>query len=351
VTFDLKQIDHLLSTTRAVRRRLDLETPVPDEVLLRCIDLAEQAPTGGNQSNRRWLVIRDTELKRRIADLYREVGLPFLRALADRDAPPDHPDRVFSSAVYLAENLERVPALVIVTIHGIHDGSGRPGLYDSVLQSAWSFCLAARSRGLGTAWTTLHLNRAQDVADLLGIPDDFTQVVLFPVGWTTGDDFRPVARRPAHEITYFDGWALTRNSVGAGPEPESSSRPGVTVEERIMRPPDQLWDLLVTPADAERPGVEWVSPPPTTAESPGVLRWDPPYRLAWCESSVPGQGREWALTFEPILMPGDGPQDGTLVVCSVRLDPGRSESDTRAEQLRLRAQMQRLLQTMGGAAS
>ena len=146
--FNLEQIDTLLSTTRAVRRRLDFNREVPDEVLLRCIDLAEQAPSGGNVASRRWLVMRDPDTKARLAALYRDAGGRGLIETAERLHGSAHARaRVVTSAAYLAQHLERVPVLVLVTIWGTHDGSGRPGLFDSVLQAAWSFCLALRARG------------------------------------------------------------------------------------------------------------------------------------------------------------------------------------------------------------
>jgi len=141
--FNLEQIDTLLSTTRAVRRRLDFNREVPDEVLLRCIDLAEQAPSGGNVASRRWLVMRDPDTKARLAALYRDAGGRGLIETAERLRGSAHArERVVTSAAYLAQHLERVPVLVLVTIWGTHDGSGRPGLFDSVLQAAWSNCLA-----------------------------------------------------------------------------------------------------------------------------------------------------------------------------------------------------------------
>lgn len=343
VRFDLDQIDHLLSTTRAVRRRLDLERPVPDDVLLRCIDLAEQAPTGGNQTNRRWLVIKDPETKRRLADLYREVGLPFLQSLATRaQAEEGKRDRVFGSALYLAENLERVPALVMVTIRGKHDGSG-PGIYDSVLQSAWSFCLAARARGLGTAWTTLHLNRAAEVAELLAIPEDFTQVVLFPVAWTDGGDFRPAPRRPASEITYFDQWGLTRGH----PSPDGTPRIdgcGVTVDLPIGVAPERVWDLIVDPgvgSDATPGGIAWAgAEPPGLPGSAGVTGWDPPRFLGWCAPEAGAPDIQWELTIEPILLPGNPPEDGSLLVYSATLGAGSAQELQAGFQRALRDRMQ-----------
>ena len=150
--FDIEQTDNLLSTTRAVRQRLDLERDVPDDLLLRCVELAEQAPTGAGVSSRRWIIVRDLETKSQLADLYRAAGgSRAIERSEERQRAGDVQDRVGDSAAYLAANLEKVPALVIATIWGVHDGSGRPGLFDSVIQAAWSFCLALRSRGLGSA--------------------------------------------------------------------------------------------------------------------------------------------------------------------------------------------------------
>ncbi|MDP6241648.1 MAG: nitroreductase family protein, partial [Acidimicrobiales bacterium] len=186
--FDTGETDRLLSTTRSVRRRLDLERPVPEQLLLDCIDLAEQAPTGGNQPSRRWLVIRDPKVRQQVTDLYREAGGAWLSERASALAGSGDPrERAARSGGHLADHLHEVPAIVLVTIYGEHDGSGRPGLFDSVIQAAWSFCLAARSRGLGTAWTTLHLAAADKVAEVLDIPDGVTQIVLLPVAFTIGD--------------------------------------------------------------------------------------------------------------------------------------------------------------------
>ena len=209
--FDIEQTDNLLSTTRAVRQRLDLERDVPDDLLLRCIELAEQAPTGAAVSSRRWIIVRDLETKSQLADLYRAAGgSRAIERSEERQRAGDVQDRVGDSAAYLAANLEKVPALVIATIWGVHDGSGRPGLFDSVIQAAWSFCLALRSRGLGSAWTTMHLVKAKEFADILGIPEGVSQIVLLPVAWTIGADFKPASRRKVSEIVLFDRWGNTQ---------------------------------------------------------------------------------------------------------------------------------------------
>jgi len=261
--FDIEQVDQLLSTTRAVRRRLDLAREVPDDLLLQCIELAEQAPSGGDIASRRWLVVRDPEIKRQLADLYRSAGGSDIIERSEQRAGTDHPkQRVVESAAHLAANLERVPALVLVTVWGEHDGSGHPGLFDSVIQSAWSFCLALRARGLGSAWTTVHLGKAQEFAKVLGIPTGVTQVVLLPVAWTLGTDFKPASRRPASEIVWFDRWGFTKEQI-VGAVDLIAARPGVTVEIDIAATPEIVWELvsdinISARFSTEFQGADWV---------------------------------------------------------------------------------------------
>jgi nitroreductase len=199
--------DRLLTTTRSVRKRFDLERPVDPALVLECVDIAQQAPTGGNCQGWRFVVVTDEAIRKRLGELYRLGAGGYLeeRREAAKDAQTR---RVYESAVYLAENLERVPVHVIPCIYGRPDGdlSSTAGLFGSILPATWSFMLAARSRGLGTVWTTLHLNHAAAAAELLGIPERVTQVGLIPVGHYTGTDFKPVPRRPAAEITYWNGW-------------------------------------------------------------------------------------------------------------------------------------------------
>ncbi len=257
-------VEEVLATTRAVRRRLDLTRPVPDEVILRCIDLAEQAPTGGDVASRRWLVLRDPAVKKAFADIYREAGGNAIVEGAARLAGTGHPkEKVMASGAFLAEHLEEVPALVLVTIWGAHDGSGNPGLFDSVVQAAWSFCLAARAHGLGTAWTSLHLSRKADVAELLGIPDGVTQIVLFPVAFTQGTDFKRARRRPAAEITYLDRWGHTAERPSTDGLTHLADGAGVTVEVDVAAGPRKLWALISDPTvparfSEELRSVEWL---------------------------------------------------------------------------------------------
>lgn len=207
--FDLEQIDRLLTTTKQVRKRLDLTRPVPRELLLECIDIAQHAPMGGNLERNRWLVVDDPELKAAIAPLYQDVGRPYLAANAA--APVDAAQqRVIDSATYLVDHIAEVPAMVIaLRLDRLPAGATNAdiaGYHGSVAPGVWSFQLAARARGLGSAWTTFHLVHERAVAELLGIPDSVTQVALLPVGFYTGSSFTPAARRPASEITYFNRW-------------------------------------------------------------------------------------------------------------------------------------------------
>ena len=323
MSFDLEQTDQLLSTTRAVRRRLDLDRNVPDDLLLRCIELAEQAPTGGDITSRRWLVVRDPEIKKKLADLYREAGGNRIVERAERHRGTGHPKQgVLDSAAYLAENLERVPVLVLATVWGVHDDSGRPGLFDSVIQAAWSFCLALRSRGLGSAWTTLHLGKAKECAEVLGIPDDVTQVVLLPVAWTIGTEFKPASRRPASEIVWFDRWGYTKENLGDS-ESLIAALPGVTVEVDIAASPERVWDLvsdinISARFSNEFQGAEWVDSdgPQEGASFIGhnkrtdvnrewdttswVVACDPPLVFAWNVNDRDEPSAQWRFELEKI---------------------------------------------------
>ncbi len=211
--FDLSETDRLLSTTRAVRRRLDLERPVEREVLLDCVRLAQQAPTASNTQTWRWMIVTDPGKRAALADIYRR-GAVFLeqgRAAAGADDHQTH--RVYDSAEYLIEHMHEVPALVIPCVEGRLPAGAPNGMaaavYGSIFGSMWSFQLALRSRGLGSALTTLHLFFEADVAALLGIPEHVMQCALLPVAYTVGTDFKPVRRPPPETITHFDQWPQT----------------------------------------------------------------------------------------------------------------------------------------------
>jgi nitroreductase len=205
--FDLAQTDALLSTTRAVRKRLDFERDVPDDVLLECLQLAVQAPTGSNRQGWRWLVIRDPEKKEALADLYRRAGGAYLEEAAKTTDPESQTGRVMDSANFLAKHLGEVPVMVIPMIIGrLDDGTtnSAAGLFGSIIPAMWSFQLALRSRGLGSCYTTLHLGREEEAAELLGIPPHMSQAGLLPVAYTKGTDFKPAERDPVERITYLD---------------------------------------------------------------------------------------------------------------------------------------------------
>ncbi len=248
ITAHRDAIDTALTTTRSVRRRLDFDRPVPAQVLLDCIDVAEQAPTGAGQSSRRWIIVRDQATKAKLAEAYREAGGSWMMETADRLEGTGHRlERSMTSSAYLAANLERAPALVIPTIIGEHDGSGRPGLFDSVIQSGWSFHIALRARGLGTTWTTMHLGKAAEVAEMLRIPAGVTQIALFPVAYTIGTDFSPASGRyPARSITFFDRYANTIEGDADGPLSMAQS-PGVTIDIDIDASAAAVWKLVIDP--------------------------------------------------------------------------------------------------------
>jgi nitroreductase len=213
---DTTSIDEVLTTTRSVRKRLDLERDVPPELIKECLDIAVQAPTGGNSQGWHFLVITDAQKKAEIGELYRESFFIYARARDEQAATQGQGElyeqqqmRVVKSAVFLANNMGRVPAMVIPCIHGRVETlspMAQAGLYGSILPATWSFMLALRARGLGAAWTTLHLRYEKEIAAILNIPDQVTQAALLPVAYYTGDTFQPAKRIPAAEVTSWNEW-------------------------------------------------------------------------------------------------------------------------------------------------
>ena len=212
--FDLSQTDKLLTTTRAVRKRLDLTRPVPRDVLLECINVACQAPAGGNVQPWRWLVVDDPEMKAGIARCYWNAYQPYIEGQKQAVEQVGRTDAstlgIIDSSMYLAEHLAEVPVHVIpIALNRLPEGADQgtaAGFYGSILPAVWSLQLALRSRGLGSAWTTLHLAYEAEVAELLGLPETVTQVALLPVAYYTGTDFKPGSRKDAAEVTYFNRW-------------------------------------------------------------------------------------------------------------------------------------------------
>ena len=363
-------VDAVLATTRAVRRRLDLERPVDNQILLDCIDLAEQAPTGGNLGSRRWIIVRDQAVKDQFGELYRATALPFMAAAAERLRGTGHAqERVMESAVHLAEHLAEVPAIVIPTIIGRHDGGSRPGLFDSVIQAAWSFCLALRARGLGTTWVTAALQDEAKVKEILGIPEHMTEVVLFPVAFTKGTEFSRAPRRPAREITYFDRYGTT-SAAGPGDALRFDDGPGLIAETDIDASPATVWALIT---DIDLPsqfsneflGAIWDSDERGIGavfhgrnQHPAIGEWTIPCfvdtwvehrAFGWCTSSREHPGAHWCFELEPsagrtrlrfsyVIGPG---QSGTTR--AITLNPGKEARVLRRRLNDVQTNMQRTI--------
>ncbi len=337
---DVSSVDEALRTTRSVRLRLDLERPVDNQIILDCIDVAEQAPSGGNQGSRRWIIVRDPRLKAQVAALYMEAAGTWMIESRDKTAGTGHPnEKVMASAAYLAEHLAEVPAIVIPTIIGVHDGSGRPGLFDSVIQSAWSFCVALRARGLGTAWTTAILSRTDELREILGIPEGMTEIAMLPVAWTKGTEFKKAPRYRAREIAYFDGFSRTWESGPSDP-PRLSDGPGAVVEVDIKAPAAAVWPFVTDISFGARfseefRGARWaddVSGPALGArfigsnKHPSIGEWDVDCfvhryeerrEFGWVTSDPENPGAQWRFELAPIA-------GATRLRFSLILGPGPS---------------------------
>ncbi len=228
---DLRICDTLLTTTRSIRKRLDLTRPVPPELIEECLEVAVQSPSATNTQKWRFMVIRDAEKRAGIARLYKQAFESYWEQADDatygttgpastlegaRGKPPpgNSLQRMIDSAVYLVDHLHEVPVHVLFCIE---DQVREVPLFDqataygSILPAAWSFMLAARARGLGCCWTTVHLKHADEAAKLLNIPATVTQGVLLPVAYYTGTDFKAARRIPATELTHWDTWGQKRD--------------------------------------------------------------------------------------------------------------------------------------------
>ena len=211
---DRATVDHLLTTTRTVRRRLDLTKPVEPEVIQECLEIAIQAPNGGNQNRYHFVVVTDPAKRAAIGAVYKRIfyqeHVP-LSGAGDPGLPvyQKRSERLQDSASYLADHLSEVPVHIIPCVESRFEDAGtfrQATRYGSILPAAWSLMLALRSRGLGTAWTTLHLGYEEEAAALLGIPGTVTQLALIPVAYYTVDDFKPGERRDVDEILYWNQW-------------------------------------------------------------------------------------------------------------------------------------------------
>ena len=206
--FDLETVDRLLSTTRAVRKRLDLDRPVEKEVILDCIRLSQQAPTAHDSQTWRWIVIDDQDLKNALAEDFAKA-LPTIEKMR-LHASTARENRFWDSVEFLTANLAKVPVLAIPCVQASQEErelGGPTTLYGSIFPAIWSFQLALRSRGLGSCLTTQHLLVRENSDRLLGLPEDVEQIALLPVAYTKGTDFKVTDRPPPETITSFNGWS------------------------------------------------------------------------------------------------------------------------------------------------
>ncbi|MCP2164935.1 nitroreductase family protein [Goodfellowiella coeruleoviolacea] len=208
--------DEVLSTTRAVRKRLDLTRPVPRELIEECVDLATQAPTGRNRQRWHFLVVTDAAQRAAVADIFRRAvqlaeGSPLTaNDLRRMNAHPESLRRIFDGVQHLYATIHRVPAIVVPAVEGRTDGAPveqQAGTWGSILPAVWSFMLAARERGLGTVWTTAQAPLERELAGVLGVPhDEVMLAALIPLAFTLGTDFRPARRVSRAEVLHWDRW-------------------------------------------------------------------------------------------------------------------------------------------------
>lgn len=207
--------DELLTTTRSVRKRLDLDRPVPMELVRESLEVALQAPTGSNQQGWHWLVVTDADKRKQIGDYYAEAFNAYRTSPTYAGNAEGRSEerqavqaRVTSSAEWLAERMGDVPVHVIACITAGEElpRGNQAGLWGSLLPAAWSYQIAARARGLGSAWTTLHLKYEKEISALLGVPSNVRQGVLLPTAYFTGETFKPAKREPLDTVVHVDGW-------------------------------------------------------------------------------------------------------------------------------------------------
>ena len=209
----------LLTTTRSVRKRLDLEKPVPMALIEKCLEIAVQAPSGSNAQGWEFLFITDSEIKVKIGEIYAKAWGEYIKspnAIEKRHADSSDEQlkssqkRSADSADFLSKNIGKVPVLMIPCYKSRPDKLrliGQATRFASIYPAVWSFMLAARTHGLGTSITTMHLLYEKEVSDLLGIPyDDYMQCGLIPIAYTKGTDFKPAYRPPASTVMHLNKW-------------------------------------------------------------------------------------------------------------------------------------------------
>ena len=210
-------VDQVLTTTRAVRKRLDFDRPLDFSVIRECLDVAVQAPTGSVGQLWHFVFVDDPDKRKAIGDLYKRAWPEYVAAPYSiynlhkgDDSMTDVAARAGASAEYLVENMHRAPWLMVALIAGRYDGADSmsgAGVYGSILPAVWSFMLAARERALGTCWTTVHLRYEREAAEVLGIPyEEFTQVALVPIAYTLGTEFKAAPRKDLDSFIHLNGW-------------------------------------------------------------------------------------------------------------------------------------------------
>jgi len=225
---DLASVDHVLTTTRSVRRRLDFEREVPLDLVEEALEIALQVPTGANTQTWRFMVVTDSAKKTKIADYYRQAagayvegltalsktGVTMMREYEADDLRQQQRAALMKSGGYLMQHMQRAPVMIIPCIEGRfehEDVFTQASMWGSILPATWSLMLALRARRLASAWTTLHLQYEREISELLGIPPDYTQAALLPVAWLAGGDLKPAARLPVREVTFWESWGGERH--------------------------------------------------------------------------------------------------------------------------------------------
>ncbi|MEU4245777.1 nitroreductase family protein [Amycolatopsis sp. NPDC026612] len=208
--------EELLTTTRTVRKRLDLDRPVPLDLVKHCVQVALQAPSGSNTQRWQWLVVTDADRRAALGEIYRRACHEYLESpaaagklFADDPSRAQVQQRVGDSVAYLADRMGDVPVLVVPCLETAASelpAGNQAGLWASLLPAVWSYMLAARSVTLGTAWTTLHLKYEQEAAEVLELPKNVHQAALIPTAFYTGETFKPAARQPLEEVLHLDRW-------------------------------------------------------------------------------------------------------------------------------------------------
>lgn len=213
--YDLASIDYILQTTRSVRKRLDLSRPVDEKVVTECLEIALQAPTGSNAQGWKFLVVTDKEKIGKIGEYYKKSFMAYASSGSPpKKVDPDQQKRVISSSMYLANNMSSVPMLIFACVKGrTTDSAMASGLYGSIIPAAWSLMLALRARGIGAAWTTLHLSYEKECNEILGIPEYITTAVMLPVAYFTGETFKKAKRLPLKDVVYWDSWGNNNRTL------------------------------------------------------------------------------------------------------------------------------------------